>query len=97
MAEATDGNLRVRPLDSVYVREVDDEAIILNMETEKYIGLDAVARSMWEALTTSTTVGNAIELLAAEYDVEREQLDSDVTAFIATLQANNLVVVESAT
>jgi Coenzyme PQQ synthesis protein D (PqqD) len=96
MAETIDGNLRVRPLDTVYVREVDDEAIVLNMETEQYVGFDPMARSMWEALTTCSTVAEAIERLADEYEVDRAQLDADVAAFVATLQANDLVSIEPA-
>jgi Coenzyme PQQ synthesis protein D (PqqD) len=91
VADAIDRNLQVRPLPTVYVREIDDEAIVLNMETEKYIGFDPVARSMWEALTTSANIADAIDRLASEYAVERPILEADVTAFIANLQENELV------
>ena len=87
---------RVRPLPSVYVRDVGDESIVLNMETEQYIGLDAVARSMWEALTTSGTVADATAVLLDEYNVEPDRLAADIATFIETLAMNNLATVEPA-
>ena len=75
---------------AVYVREIDGEAIVLNMETERYIGFDPVASSMWHALTTSATIAEALDRLAADFDVERARLEDDVAAFIVTLRETEL-------
>ena len=97
MTEKHDRSARVRRLPAIYVRAVDDEAIVLNIDTEQYVGFDAVARSMWEVLVTSESIAIAIDHLLEQFDAEREQIEADVDAFIVTLKENDLVVVEPAT
>ena len=69
----------------------DREAILLNLDTESYFGLDPVATTMYRALTAAPTVASAYEALQAEFNVEPERLKRDLHAFVQTLLANGLV------
>jgi hypothetical protein len=86
---------RIRALPNVYVREVDGDAIVLNMETGEYLGFDSVAVAMWNALTTCDSVGEAIARLLDRYDADPHQMRADVIGFVETLQANCLISVEA--
>lgn len=78
----------------VLFRELDGEAVILNLEDESYYGLDSVGTRMWIVLDTSKTIGDAYELLLAEYDVNGDQLQADMIELIQELRDGGLVVVQ---
>ncbi len=80
--------------DDVLVRVLDGEAVVLNLESESYFGLDEVGTRMWTLLTESDSIQDAYEILLAEYDVEPAQLKADMVDLIAQLQENGLVAVE---
>ena len=77
----------------VMVREVGGETVVLDLKTEKYLGLDEIATSMWQALTAAESVEAAYEVLAANYDVEGEQLRRDLDDFIQELIKLGLIEV----
>ena len=80
--------------DDVLVRVLDGEAVVLNLESESYFGLDEVGTRMWTVLTESDSIQDAYEILLAEYDVEPAQLKADMIDLIAQLQENGLVAIE---
>jgi Coenzyme PQQ synthesis protein D (PqqD) len=73
---------RVVVPESVLVRELSGEAVLLNLESEMYFGLDEIGYRMWTALTTSDSIGAAYEQLLSEYEVEPEQLRESVDELI---------------
>lgn len=76
----------------VLVQELPDrEAILLNLETESYFGLDAVATTMYRELVGNETVGAAYERLRTAFDVEPEKLRRDLHAFLERLLDDGLV------
>ena len=80
--------------DDVLVRVLDGEAVVFNLESESYFGLDEVGTRMWTMLTESDSIQDAYEILLAEYDVEPAQLKADMADLIAQLQENGLVAIE---
>jgi len=86
-----DGKVSISP--EVMVREVGGESVVLDLKTERYLGLDEVATSMWQALTAAESVEAAYEVLAANFDVEREQLRRDVDDFVQELVKLGLIEV----
>ena len=89
-----DGKISVP--DGVLVRELAGESVLLNLETESYFGLDEVGSRMWTVLTESPSVELAFETLAAEYEVEPEQLRSDLETYIQKLLDLGLLRVDAA-
>lgn len=76
--------------ESVIEAALDEETLVLNVESGLYFGLDGVGARIWQLLSDATTEEEIIEQLLLEYDVERAQLRHDVTAFIEVLAANGL-------
>lgn len=82
---------RVKVGHEVMVRMVGDEAVLLNLKTEQYLGLDAVAARIWNVLADSSSVQEGYEALLREYEVEPECLRRDLEEFLAMLSAQGLI------
>jgi hypothetical protein len=76
---------------AVLMRELDGEAVLLNLDSERYFGLDEVGTRMWNVMTTSPTLGAARDVLAGEYDVPAETLSADMTRLVEELVENGLL------
>ncbi len=78
----------------VLFREVGGEAIILNLQSGKYFGLDEVGTRMWQLLAERGTIEPVVRALVEEYEVTEEQLRQDLLALVEKLAANQLLKVE---
>ncbi len=88
MVEFTD---RVVAAPHVMVRVLDNEAVFLNLETEKYFGLDQTGTRMWQLLTVAPAIDVAFGQLLDEYDVPPELLRSNLTELLGRLVDNGLL------
>ncbi len=79
-----------KPAD-VLVREVDGEAILLNLANESYYTLDNVGYRMFSVLVGSPSIQQAYELLVDEYAVEEEVLAQDLQTLVELLNGLGLV------
>jgi hypothetical protein len=82
---------RVICLEKVVVRELAGEAILLNLDSEKYYSLDEVGYRMWTALTGSDSIGAAYERLLSEYEVQPQELLQDLDLLIEDCIAHCLL------
>jgi len=83
--------LTVRPASGVLVKELDGEAVLLDLASETYFGLNHTAFRMWSALTEGPSLGTAIEELAREYAVEAPVLEADALRLVEELERRGLV------
>ena len=79
----------------VLAREASGETVLLNLDDEHYYGLEGVGTRFWELVEAGTTLGEAVNVLLAEYEVERAALVADLTALVAELQEHGLVTVDA--
>jgi hypothetical protein len=86
-------NSHLRVPEDVLLSELDGESVILNLKTETYFGLDEVGTRMWSAVTTADSIQAAYDALVAEYDVEPEQLRTDLSAILDKLLEHGLLEV----
>ncbi len=77
----------------VLVRFLDQESVLLNLETEQYFGLDETGTRMWQLVTDSPNIDAAYQGLLAEFDVEPELLRSNLTELLGQLVENGLLQV----
>ncbi len=77
----------------VLVRILDRESVLLNLETERYFGLDEIGTRMWQLVTASQDIQAAYQELLAEYDVEPELLRTNLTDLLGQLVENGLLQV----
>jgi hypothetical protein len=79
--------------DGVLFREIQGEAVLLNLDSENYFGLDSVGTRFWQVLTNSQTIADAYEILLTEYDVSPEVLMSDINELVSNLVSRGLLEV----
>jgi Coenzyme PQQ synthesis protein D (PqqD) len=77
--------------ESVLVRELSGEAVLLNLDSEMYFGLDEIGYRMWTLLTTSECIGDAYRQLLSEYEVESEQLWESLVSLITQCKEQGLL------
>lgn len=77
----------------VLVRLLDQESVLLNLETEQYFGLDETGTRMWQLVTTSPNIDAAYQELLAEYDVQPEMLRENLTELLGHLVEHGLLQV----
>ncbi|HEY3065320.1 MAG TPA: PqqD family protein [Methylomirabilota bacterium] len=85
---------RIRIRSDVVSRDLDGEAVILNLTTGVYFGLDPVGTTIWQALTRDPTLSAALAAVLAEYDVTPDEAEWDLLRLVVALRENELVDVE---
>ena len=85
---------RVRVPDDVLISNLQEESVILNLNSERYFGLDNVGTRMLSVLSESKSIEAAYESLLAEYDVDPQVLRQDLTSLIENLIGQGLVTIE---
>lgn len=83
--------MRLRIADEVIFRVLGDEAVILNLATSKYFGLNSVGTRLWQLIAEHGSVERVIEASLAEYEVEERQLRHDLADLIQRLMQRGLV------
>ncbi len=74
-------------------QELEGEAVLLNLQSERYYGLDDVGTRMWQLLAVNGDVAAAYAQLLQEYDVEAAQLEADLAALIDRLAEAGLLTI----
>lgn len=80
--------------DDVIFRELDGEAIILNLVTGIYFGLDEVGTRLWALIMESGTLRHAVDVMSGEYDVDRGALEQDALELAGGLLDKGLIQVK---
>ena len=75
----------------VLFRLVGEEGVLLNLNTELYLGLNPVGTRMWNVLGTASSIQAAYDALLREYEVEPAQLRADLEEFIDQLLGQKLI------
>ena len=79
----------------VLVRFLDKESVLLNIETERYFGLDETGTRMWQLVTAAPKIEVAYQQLLDEYDVEPGLLRENLADLLSRLVENGLLQVTS--
>ncbi|HME12463.1 MAG TPA: PqqD family protein [Candidatus Acidoferrum sp.] len=75
----------------VLVRFMDNEAVLLNLASERYFGLDETGTRMWRLATTAPSIEAAYQELLNEYEVAPELLHTHLHELLLTLVENGLL------
>lgn len=82
---------RVKIPDDVLISNLQEESVILNLDSERYFGLDDVGTRILSVLTSSDSIEAAYEELVKEYDVDSQVLRQDLLALVENLVDQGLV------
>jgi hypothetical protein len=81
----------VRARDSVLVRRVGDESVLLNLDSEIYFGLDAVGTEIWEVLGSGCTIAQAQQVLLRKFEIDAATLRADIERLLEELSQHGLI------
>jgi len=81
---------------NVLIRFLDQESVLLNLNTERYFGLDSVGTRMWQLVTAAESIEAAYSQLIDEYDANPQILRANLSDLLDRLAENGLITVRSA-
>ncbi len=71
--------------------DLGDEAVILGVRTGSYYGFDQVGLFIWNLLQAPQAVSDIRDAILQEYEVEREECEQDLLAFLNDLADKSLI------
>jgi hypothetical protein len=73
-------------------RQVDDEAVILDLDSGLYYGLNNTGTRIWQLLGDRMSVGEMLIQLVSEFEVDAERLAEDIRELLCDLVAKGLLL-----
>jgi hypothetical protein len=83
----------VRVPEDVVFRELQGEAVLLNLASSSYFGLDTVGTRIWQLCEAHGSLRDVWEAMQQEFDAPGDALLSDLLAFVDDLLAKGLLAV----
>jgi hypothetical protein len=77
--------------DRVVWRRVGEELVVVDIESGTYYMLEGPAQEIWEVIAGGGSLEDAVERVAAEFEVGRAQAEKDALEFIGELKAEGLI------
>lgn len=91
MDAATEGRpVRVREGAAVW-RRIEDETIVLALESSMYLGLNRTASALWPMLVEGTTHAELTRHLIGAFGIDADRAAEDVDAFIEHCRRQRLL------
>ena len=84
-------NHRLRIPDEVAIRKIDNDTVLLNLQTGTYFGLDAVGSRLLELLEQNGELAAAHRAMLEEFDVAPEILEADLLRLSQEMSAKGLL------
>jgi hypothetical protein len=81
----------------VVYRSFPSETVVLNLQTGRYHGLNATARSMLAALEQAPSLREAATTVAGEYGQERSVVERDMCELCNVLLSRGLIELDGGT
>lgn len=84
---------QVHSVSDVLFQEFIDEAVLLNLKSEEYYGLNEIGMTIYKLLMEQKSTDEIINRLLDEYDVDEQTLRNDLAELISKLAERGLVTV----
>lgn len=76
----------------VVSRRIDDELILINLESDRIFALNSTGTRFWELLASGGSVGAARDALLEEYDVAVAPLEAEMDGILQQLIAEGFLI-----
>jgi hypothetical protein len=76
----------------VVFRDLDGEAVILDLGSGTYFGLNEVGTRIWQLVADGREPSAIVEIVASEYDADVEAIAADVARLLDELRVRRLIV-----
>ncbi|OGL38424.1 MAG: hypothetical protein A2042_00560 [Candidatus Schekmanbacteria bacterium GWA2_38_11] len=80
---------------SILCTELDDEAVLLDLETKCYYGLNEIALEIWKQIDGERKINSIVGNICEKFDVTPDKALSSITKLIKGLEENGLVTTDT--
>jgi len=88
-------NLVIVASDDQISRDLDGEAVILDIKSGVYCGLNEVGARIWQLIQEPMSVGHIRDILLEEYKVESDLCKKDLLALLQKLTDHGLIEIKN--
>jgi len=88
----TDLSIPYQCAPEVLFQEVNGEIVLLDLQGETYFGLNETGARVWQLLQDGKVGDELLDMMLDEFEVDRPQLEADVTELISQLSEAGLIV-----
>jgi hypothetical protein len=75
----------------VHARRFNDETVVLDLASGEYFALDEVGQEIWEGLSKGLSLGEVVERIVQNYDVDAQTAGADAERLVGELVAKGLL------
>jgi Coenzyme PQQ synthesis protein D (PqqD) len=79
----------------VVFRDLDGEAVILDLGSGTYFGLNDVGTRVWQLIGEGHDEARIAEIVSAEYDADPATIARDVSRLLAELRDRRLILADA--
>jgi hypothetical protein len=80
---------------NILTSDIDDEVVMLNIESSHYYGAESVGKFIFHQIEKPITITHLIDKLLTEFDVDRETCIKEVCAFLENLHQQDLIHIDT--
>jgi len=80
--------------DTVFIQEIDEEVILLDTQSQEYFSLNGVGKIILDLVSKNLTHEEIIEELAQMFEVDKPQIEKDLSNFIKALEVKGLIIID---
>ena len=84
-------NLLIKQNEDTAYRVLDGEAVIVDLDSSELYSLNPTATVIWEACEEETTLGEVVDRIVEEFEVEREVAKEDCLEFLEKFSNEGIV------
>ena len=84
---------QVQVNDDVLFQEIQGEAVLLNLKSGIYFGLDAIGTRIWQLFPKHQALSAIVQVITDEYEVTPDRCEADLLMLISELERQGLVKV----
>jgi hypothetical protein len=86
--------MKIQVSGDVVTRNLAGEAVLLDLASGTYFGLDEIGTRIWELLGEHGSAEAVVAALLDEYDAEESRIRADLERLIGELQSKGLVRID---
>lgn len=91
MVEITLATVIARGSDHVEA-QMSDQTVMMSVARGKYFALEGTAQRIWELVAEPMAVGEVVDRLVGEFEIDRDQCAAEVISFVRELLGHGLMV-----
>lgn len=76
---------------NLMIADLEGEAVLLNIQTGRYFGLNEVGTTVWSLLKKPCSIEDILTHLQGMYDVSSDALKEDLLQFLTAMEKRNLL------